>query len=145
MGLSEEDKKELKEHTSLLVAELKLNNKKSTDELLYVLRRTRGEIREVKVKYGKLEEENRFLRHQVEILKKEVSDLIGSKRAANMIIHGIEEKVDEEDQDGGKLVQNIIREFSQVGVQLEEVEIKAAERLGQPADNKVRPIMVKLR
>lgn len=148
-SLSEADKKELKDHTSTLIKQLEerieATSKERNRKLMKVLKDTRKDVTQCKEKTNYLEEENNALKHQVALLTSEVQDLVGQKRASNMIVYGMEEKVDEDEQgDGQILVQNIIKAFKEVQIDIESKDIVTAERIGLPGANKVRPILIKV-
>lgn len=150
LSLSEEDKKELKENTAELIAlleqRLEANNKKRNKKLMNVLLQTRNEVQKCKDKTLCLENENKMLKHQIAVLSSEIYDLVGRERAPNLIIHGVEEKVDEEDLREGKpvIVQNILNVFREVGIDLKNEEVISAERLGEMAQGRARPVLMKL-
>lgn len=148
LSLSVEDKDELKKHTADLINALECSNKKEMEKLMNVLRRTRSEVYGISKRQEKLEQENRILKHQVSLLTQEVNAMIGQKRARNMIVYGLEEKVDEEEDTEGKVVlaENVFKEFKQVNIEILQEDIVTAERLGQLEPNRTapRPILVKL-
>lgn len=146
MSLSKEDKEELKNHTSALIDALDSKNRQRTASLLKVLRKSKEEIRQIDKRQLFLEEENKALKHEVRLLGSELRDIVGREKAANLIIFGLEEKVDEDELAEGKptLVHSIIEEFQQVKIDISIDEIKTAGRIGTTAPNKTRPVMVKL-
>lgn len=140
MRLSEEDMGELKNHMNVLIDGLNSKNKQRTASLLKVLKKSKDEIRALDKRQLLLEEENRYLRHQVTLLGKEVSDIVGRERAANLIVYGLEEKVDEDEN----LAFNVVEEFKKVDINISIDEVVNAGRIGVPNENKKRPVLLKL-
>lgn len=147
-SLSEEDNNELKEDTAELIAlleqKLEENNKKRNKRLLKVLQ-TRNEVQECRDKIRRLEDENKVLSHQVAVLFSDIYDLVGRERAPNLIVHGVKEKVDEDEKKQNRFwLQNILNYFKEVGIDLKCEKVVLAERLGEMVQGKLRPVLMKL-
>lgn len=149
--MQKEDKEEiinsildgLKKHIDEFDARAEMRQEK----LLNAVFVARREVQGLRKKHIKQEEEIKALRHEVNKLNQEVSLLIGKERAANLIIHGVSERIDEDESDAGQnaanLKSDIFNLFNKVGIEVHKQEVLSVERLGSQRENSARPILVK--
>lgn len=89
-------------------------------------------------KMNDLIEENRNLKNKVHMLEQKLKTLEKNQKKRNLVFFGL----DEEDKNEGELI-DLVKELVQgAGTQLDRQEISNIFRIGLPAKNKKRPLVV---
>lgn len=143
----------------LLAGDVETNPGPKTDELLQKLELIAGDIKEIKedrltsidkklenldvlaTKISSCVEQVAHLQEVVSALELKVDDLENRSRRCNLIIYGIPEN---QNEDNSTLEETVTETVFKEKLEIDGVGIERIHRLGKPAANKTRPIILKL-
>ncbi|XP_063619666.1 uncharacterized protein LOC134792326 [Cydia splendana] len=95
-------------------------------------------LRTIDDKIKPLQEENKILKSEVEILNKKVNTLENITKQNNIIIHGLNES----DTSYTQLSKNVTLLFEKLDVKVENSDINKMHRIGRKKEDKIRPVLI---